>query len=97
MSPAPPPTPGAMSVRFTTWLAIALLFGYRAVTMRCAARSRTLEETPMDRYEQPFATSVVRDLHDTSLDEVPESAQESAMARTLAGGGEPVAAFQSSL
>ncbi|MBP5860303.1 MULTISPECIES: FxSxx-COOH cyclophane-containing RiPP peptide [Streptomyces] len=51
----------------------------------------------MDRYEQPFATSVVRDLHDTSLDEVPESAQESAMARTLAGGGEPVAAFQSSL
>ncbi|MFE7838515.1 FxSxx-COOH cyclophane-containing RiPP peptide [Streptomyces sp. NPDC057474] len=51
----------------------------------------------MDRYEQPFATSVVRDLHDTSLGEVPESAQDSTMARMLANGGEPVAAFQSSL
>lgn len=51
----------------------------------------------MDRYEQPLATSVVRDLYDTSLDDVPESAQDSVMARMLAGGGEPVAAFQSSL
>lgn len=51
----------------------------------------------MDRYEQSFAPSVVRDLHDTSLDEVPQSAQDLALARMFAGGGEPVAAFQSSL
>ncbi|MEV5849065.1 FxSxx-COOH cyclophane-containing RiPP peptide [Streptomyces sp. NPDC051985] len=51
----------------------------------------------MDSYEPIFATSVVRDLHDTSLDEVPESAQESTVTRMLAGDAEQVAAFQSSL
>ncbi|MFF7982512.1 FxSxx-COOH cyclophane-containing RiPP peptide [Streptomyces sp. NPDC007901] len=51
----------------------------------------------MDSHEQFFATSVVRDLHDTSLDEVPESAQELTLARMLVGDAEQVAAFQSSL
>ncbi|MEU6804476.1 FxSxx-COOH cyclophane-containing RiPP peptide [Streptomyces neyagawaensis] len=51
----------------------------------------------MDSYEQPVATSVVPDLHDTSLAEVPKSAQDAALARMLGGGGEPVAVFQSSL
>ncbi|MFJ7044508.1 FxSxx-COOH cyclophane-containing RiPP peptide [Streptomyces sp. NPDC101112] len=81
----------------STWLAIALLFSYRAVTMRLCRPEPYAEETPMDSYEQPFATSVVRDLHDTSLAEVPESALDLALARMLGGGGEPVAAFQSSL
>lgn len=51
----------------------------------------------MDSYEQLLARSVVWDLHDTSLDEVPESAQQAAVARTLAGNREQVATFQSSL
>lgn len=51
----------------------------------------------MDSYEQPFAPSAIRCLRDTSLDEVPEAAQDSTLARVLAGGGEQVAAFQSSL
>jgi FXSXX-COOH protein len=54
------------------------------------------EETPVDSYErQPAATSTVEDYQDTPLDEVPEAALRTALARSLPGEEEPVAGFQS--
>ncbi|MDQ0790879.1 FXSXX-COOH protein [Streptomyces sp. B3I7] len=65
---------------------------------RCPMPEETPVDSPVNSYErQPAATSMVEDFQDTPLDEVPEAAIRAALARTLPGEEEPVAAFQSSL